>query len=298
MSVISIDPNSSNAVFGQQVNNFLTTGFSVDKSIASAAQSNGLIGYNPSDVRLNASGLPVGGGYSPTSTQSTFGFISPDTNGTSAGSVAESSDWRVRISLAARSTVFYKDYSNEIMSPLLETNGVIFPYTPTISVTHTAGYSSQPLTHSNYSQHYFTNSEVQDITIQGDFTIQNSIEGQYLLATIYFFRAATKMFFGDNAKNQGFSGNPPPMVFLNGYGSHYFPNVPCVISSFQHQMPPETDYISVPSTNRGMTRLPAASQITIVLKPVYSRKNLHDNFGLSDFAAGKLLGSATTGGFL
>jgi hypothetical protein len=35
-----------------------------------------------------------------------------------------------------------------------------------------------------------------------------------------------------------------------------------------------------------------------MLKPVYSRKSLHTNFGLSDFAAGKLIGSATTGGFL
>lgn len=257
-----------------------------------------MVGFNPTSVRMAASGLPFGGGWNPTAPPETIGFAMSALGGTAAGSVSASADWRVRISLAAKSTIFYKDPANELMAPLTSTNGVIFPYTPAITVTHTAGYQTQPLTHSNYSQQYFTNSEVQDITIQGDFTVQNAIEGQYLLAAIYFFRSATKMFFGDNAKNQGFSGNPPPMVFLNGYGSHYFPNVPCLVSSFQHVLSNDTDYINVPSPSRGMTRLPATSSITIVLKPVYSRKSLHENFGLSDFASGKLLGSASSGGFL
>jgi hypothetical protein len=64
------------------------------------------------------------------------------------------------------------------------------------------------------------------------------------MAAIYFFRSATKMFFGQGAN----VGNPPPVVFLDGYGSHYFPHVPCVISSFQHVLSNEVDYISVPIT--------------------------------------------------
>jgi hypothetical protein len=257
-----------------------------------------LVGFDPSSVRMAASGLPFGGGWNPTAPPETIGFSIPDIAGTAAGSISASSDWRVRISLASGSTIFYKDPANELMAPLNPTNGVVFPYTPAITITHSAGYQAQPLTHSNYSQQYFTSSEVQDITIQGDFTVQNAIEGQYLLAAIYFFRSATKMFFGDNAKNQGFSGNPPPMVFLNGYGSHYFPDVPCVVSSFQHVLSNDTDYINVPAPNRGMTRLPVTSSITIMLKPVYSRKSLHTNFGLSDFASGKLIGTASSGGFL
>lgn len=287
MPVISSDPN------------LLQTSSSSSSGSSSFMNSlSNMVGFNPSSVRMAASGLPFGGGWNPTAPPETIGFAMSALGGTAAGSVSASADWRVRISLAAKSTIFYKDPANELMAPLTSTNGVIFPYTPAITVTHTAGYQTQPLTHSNYSQQYFTNSEVQDITIQGDFTVQNAIEGQYLLAAIYFFRSATKMFFGDNAKNQGFSGNPPPMVFLNGYGSHYFPNVPCLVSSFQHVLSNDTDYINVPSPSRGMTRLPATSSITIVLKPVYSRKSLHENFGLSDFASGKLLGSASSGGFL
>lgn len=254
-------------------------------------------------------------------------------------------DWRVRISLADKATIFYKASGvnpNNLMAPLRETNGVVFPYTPSIQVSHVANYSPTTLTHSNYSQQFYTNSEVSDITISGEFTVQGIDEGKYLLAAIYFFRSATKMFFGGGAN----AGNPPPIVFLDGYGSHYFPHVPCVITNFTHVMPNEVDYIQIPVEtttltesivapadsmsvvntldNQGMkyqpqwgskkataetkmssyktvtssTRVPASSTISITLKPMYSRKNLHDNFDLDAFSAGRLIQTATTGGFL
>ena len=262
-----------------------------------------------------------------------------------SGAGASDDDWRVRISLADKATIFYKASGanpNNLMAPLVETNGVIFPYTPSIQVSHVANYSPTTPVHSNYSQQFYTNSEVSDITIGGEFTVQGIDEGKYLLAVIYFFRSATKMFFGSGAN----AGNPPPIVFLDGYGSHYFPHVPCVITNFTHTMPNEVDYIQIPVTtttltestappstpmsvvntldNQGMeyapqwgskkatadtkfssyksvttsTRVPAVSTISITLKPIYSRKNLHDNFNLDAFAAGRLIQTATTGGFL
>jgi hypothetical protein len=36
------------------------------------------------------------------------------------------------------------------------------------------------------------------------------------------------------------------MVFLDGYGSHYFPHVPGVITSFTHTMSSDVDYVEVP----------------------------------------------------
>ena len=249
---------------------------------------------------------------------------------------ATDDDWRVRISLADGAKIFYKTAgadANKLMAPLNDTNGVIFPYTPSIQISHVANYSATTPTHSNYSQQFYTNSEVSDITIGGEFTVQGIDEGKYLLAVIYFFRAATKMFFGSGAN----AGNPPPIVFLDGYGSHYFPHVPCVITNFTHTMPNEVDYIQIPVTSTTLTepnigavndslgpriapnfnvpgkqtpvvaatkavttstRVPAVSTISITLKPMYSRRNLHDNFNLDAFAAGKLIQTATTGGFL
>lgn len=252
-------------------------------------------GYDPAAARTATSGLPTGGGYSPSSGTPTVNFQS-STGGGSA--VVLDNDWRVRISLAPQAKIFYKDSSNTLMAPLVGTNGVIFPYTPSITMTHSATYGAQTLTHSNYAAQYYQSSEVADISISGDFTVQNVAEGKYLLAAVYFLRSATKMFFGNDAKNQGLSGNPPPIVFLDGYGSHYFPHVSCVISSFQHQLSADTDYISIPVAGGQATRMPTSSTITVSLKPIYSRKSIHDNFGLSDFAAGKLLGTGDHGGFI
>lgn len=272
-------------------------------------------GYDPSAARFETSGLAPGGGL-PGGAAPTVGFSSPGGSEAAGGTtVATTDDWRVRISLADSSQLFYKNSGpsssqNQLMQPLSETNGVIFPYTPSITMSHTAIYNSQSLTHSNYAMQFYQGSEVSDIQISGDFTVQDTKEGKYLLAAIYFFRACSKMFFGFDKQTGLGAGNPPPIVYLDGYGEHYFPHVPCVLTSFSHQLPDDKDYIEVPidtvtlneSTNpRGaagtyayssttkMTRLPTVSSVSITLRPVYSRKSLHEKFNLEDFAAGRLL---------
>ena len=243
-----------------------------------------------------------------------------------------SNDWRVRLNLAPGSNYFYNDPSNSLLSPLItevgsgtsavqnylggiinnKTNGatrigVVFPYTPQVQITHTANYSQQKLTHNNYAQYFYDNSEVQAISITGEFTVQNVNEGQYLLACIYFFRSITKMFFGQD--NDPAAGNPPPLVYLNGYGQYYLPNVPCVVTSFNHTMPADVDYMDIPEpavTNSGYnpqnqnyrlnsTRLPTTSSITLSLQPVYSRLAQSQGFSLRDFSAGALVNPAGAG---
>ena len=215
--------------------------------------------------------------------------------------VGVSQDWKVRISVAKASGLFYASGADSgILKPLADSNGVIFPYTPEITVTHQANYSAQKFVHSNYNQYAYENSEIQNIQISGDFTAQNANEAAYVLACIYFFRAATKMFFGKNNKN---AGNPPPIVFLNGYGKHYFPNVPCIITNFSHSMSGEVDYINTKGeltyyedeSGRqsyvkpgSETRVPTASKITVNLAPVYSKAKIAE-FSLEDFSKGKLI---------
>ncbi|CAB4129016.1 hypothetical protein UFOVP112_126 [uncultured Caudovirales phage] len=235
-------------------------------------------------------------------------------------------DWRVRVSLAPGSKYFYNDPRNTLLSPLVKetgtgtsavgnilgnlaggwlgTNnriGVVFPYTPTMQITHMANYTPQKLTHSNYAQYFYDSSEVQAINITAEFTVQNVNEGQYLLACLYFFRSVTKMFFG--ADQDPAAGNPPPLVYLNGYGQYYLPNVPCVVTQFSHTMPPDCDYMDIPEpavTNTGYnpqttnyrlnsTRLPTTSSISLMLQPVYSRLAQSTTFSLSQFAAGQLI---------
>lgn len=204
-------------------------------------------------------------------------------------------DWRIRVSTDA--DILYNDKTlvdamanPSIMSPLILTNGVNFPITPSISVTHTAKYSPSSLTHSNYAMQFYEGSEVGPISINGVFPIQSIQEGRYLLAAIHFFRSATKMFYGTGER----TGTPPPLLFLDGYGDHYFPHVPCVLTSFMHTMPDNVDYIEIPLVDNtgkvtSSTRLPLESQIQIQLQPVYSRASL-TKFSIDDFNKGKLLG--------
>jgi hypothetical protein len=217
-------------------------------------------------------------------------------------------DWRVKVSSKVPGFPGNSEFTGidgngntSIMQPLSTTGGVIFPITPQIQVSQSARYSSSSLTHSNYAMQFYEGSEVAAISINGEFPIQTIAEGQYLLAAIYFFRAATKMFWG----NDDFAGSPPPMLYLSGYGDAYFPNVPCVLTGFTHTMGDAVDYIEVPTPGQpldhnandssGSTRLPTQSQIQITLQPIYSRASMTE-FSLMDLADGNMIGNG--GGFL
>lgn len=215
------------------------------------------------------------------------------------GGITQQDDWRVKVSVGPSAGILYQN-SGGVLDPLRETNGVIFPYTPSITTSFSAGYSAQKLTHSNYASHFYDSSEVAGISITGDFTVQSVDDGYYLLACIYFFRAATKMFYGASTH----MGNPPPLLFLDGYGKYYLPHIPCVCTAFSHTMGADVDYVQIPgitgpsadssgkgstaNTTQGTTRLPTSSQIQITLQPVYSRRTV-SGFDLENFAKGKLL---------
>lgn len=284
-------------------------GTAITNAVTSSAL--GAVGLSKASTRQNVADMYR---YSQRTVGPAPNFIFPDA----------STDWRVRIGLAPNSTYFYNDPNNNLLSPLIKEPGlsggvnpiasaigsltglsgarrigVVFPYTPQITVTHTANYTPQKLTHNNYTNYFYDNSEVNGITINAEFTVQSIDEGQYLLATIYFFRSVTKMFFGMDPK----AGNPPPIVYLNGYGQYYLPNVPCVVTSFSHTMPSDVDYMDVPEpfvtasgynpqiTNRRMnsTRLPTTSTIALTVQPVYSRTSQSGGFSLSDFSRGALI---------
>lgn len=253
---------------------------------AASALGSSLAGMlDPSKARAAMTGLLSGSG-SALASATGVQWLDTGSKAQSGAGGATLDDWRVRVSVSPKAPILYNIDGNALMKPILDTSGVVFPITPQIQLTFTAKYSSQSLTHSNYAMQFYEGSEISTIQINGEFPIQNIEEGQYLLAAIYFFRAATKMFWGKDAE----AGAPPPMVFLDGYGSHYFPHVPCVVTQFMHTMPEDKDFIEVPSPGNSskITRLPTQSTIQVVLQPVYSRASLKD-FTMKDFAKGGLL---------
>jgi hypothetical protein len=157
-------------------------------------------------------------------------------------------DWRVRLRLAPGATYLYKDANvkTSILAPLAASNGVVFPYMPTIQTTYNANYESVELTHSNYRGQFYKSSYVGDVQITGTFTAQDTAEANYLLAVIHFFRSVTKMFYG--AKDP-LRGAPPPLVYLIGLGQYQFNNQPCVVKTFNYSMPNDCDYIRTKPNN-------------------------------------------------
>ena len=150
----------------------------------------------------------------------------------------------------------------------------------------------QPV-HTNYPFYNYQNSAVDAITVSGDFFVETNADAEYWVAAVTFLRTLTKMFYGDNGAN---TGNPPPITKLNGYGEYVFKNVPCVVTSFNVDLPQDVDYMKTniqgevegtPDTAPG-TWVPAQSLMAVTLQPIYSRAHV-EQFSLQDFVSGKLI---------
>ena len=216
-------------------------------------------------------------------------------------------DWRVRLSIAPNAKYLYGDLNNKLLSLLRETNGCVWPYTPDISMSYSAAYNKDTPPHSNYPIHTYQNSEVSTIAITGDFTAQTPKEAKYLLACMMFLRASTKMFWGNDTE----AGMPPPILYLNGYGSHFLPNVPVVVTNYTANLPNDTDYIEafveysriddrenkLESNKLGklLTRIPATVTMSVTCEPVYSRLKIAEEFSFKEFARGNLIGGRGRG---
>lgn len=154
------------------------------------------------------------------------------------GGDANPDDWRVRLSLP--NWPGFK--SSPVLAPLKDAGGLIFPYTPQITMSSSAKYAAVPTVHTNYTFQAFQNSDPGTISITAPMNVEDQTQGIYWIAAMHYLRSLTKMFAGLDPK----AGNPPPIVFLNGYGNYVFKNVPVVVTQFQAVLDDKCDYIGVP----------------------------------------------------
>ena len=218
-------------------------------------------------------------------------------------------DWRVRLSLPA-------DYQrmtsqDDLLAPLLDTAGLVFPTNPTVLVSHEANYNSLHPVHTNYPFWAYQNSAIGQITITASFPVQNSLEARYWVACIHYLRSVTKMNYGQGPN----AGSPPPVVRFNGYGDYVFKNVPVIVTSFQFDMPQDVDYISCGFKEDAASNnpihdfdgigasgkpesgpsswAPSTSLLTVSVVPQYSRRDV-SKFDMKSFVKGEY-GSGDTG---
>lgn len=163
---------------------------------------------------------------------------------------------------------------------------MIFPFTPVIMMSQRANYQTVDVIHANYPFQAYQNSQIDDITITGDFYVENEQDARYWIACVHFLRSMTKMFYGNGSN----LGSPPPMSRLNGYGKHVLNDIPVVISNFTVDLQSEVDYI--PCTVPGAAEpdyVPTYSTIMVVCTPNYARRS-HAKFNLREFANGSNVG--------
>lgn len=206
------------------------------------------------------------------------------------------------------------------MAILHQTNGIIFPYTPTITYKQNPQWQTQDLTHSIQQYYYFTAVESAQISIGSRFTVQNNEEGRYLLAVWHFLRSYSKMHFGINDPKKGL---PPPILLLDGYGSYVFNELPVLIQTWNIDFPADVDYVKVntsqvqssnttnfknnlpspniftsglesilnrnTSGNTDYAYLPASTNINITVVVQRPPNSLKRDFNLQEFREGKLL---------
>lgn len=193
-------------------------------------------------------------------------------------------DWRVRISCN------WSVFNSPLFKRLEETGGVVWPYLPQVSFSTKATYNESGKTiHNNYPFYAYQNSQIDDITIQGDFSSENEVDAAYWIAATTFFRTATKMFFGQGEN----AGNPPIICLLNGYGASLFNNVPVIVKSFQVDLPDDVNYIRCDSWGTN-TWVPIMSNISVTVAPVYNRRNLRQ-FSLEKFGRGQMIAPSGVG---
>lgn len=176
-----------------------------------------------------------------------------------------------------------------MLAPLARANGVIFPYTPTIQVGHSANYGTYDMPHTNYQTHYYVNSPNPTLSLTATFTAQDIEDASKSAAALHFFKSMTKMDFGKaNRGVLGTAGAPPPVLLFTAYGGLHFKNTPVVIKTFAYSLTEDPDYITFDDDTMGRFTVPtlwmASLELGVQIAPV-----THKDFNIQEYRSGMLL---------
>jgi hypothetical protein len=183
------------------------------------------------------------------------------------------------------------------MAPLKDTQGLMFPYTPTIQISQEVDYGNMQMTHSNTNYYYYSRTPNAAINITGKFTVQNQTEGAYAIAAIQFLRSVSKMNFGQADANAGL---PPPILTLTGYGDYMFKSVRVFVKTHSYNYDENMDTVKVNLSSSGTTnattgsgssgtvRLPAMFSLSVSLITQPTVNMMRKTFSLEDYRSGKL----------
>jgi|TARA_B110000914_G_scaffold204485_1_gene198878 hypothetical protein len=174
-------------------------------------------------------------------------------------------------------------------------NGIVFPLTPTIQVSHSANYGTYDVAGSIAQQNYYMNTPNASLSVTAMFASNTVAEALYTAAALQFFKTCTKSDFGSS--NMETAGTPPPILSFNCYGTLHAKNVPVVLRSFTYTLPEDTDYVTV-EVNGESISVPTLVLVSIELSPQLTPSKVKSKFNITSFASGRLLNGGNTGGFI
>jgi hypothetical protein len=256
---------------------YLTSVGSLTNTTASGATATGIPGVDASLLNYfntAATGVNLTAATGNSATQSASTNPSATLTGTQ-------SDYRLRLA-------HLSGYSNPypgILAPLAATQGLMFPYTPTIAFTQEVDYANMQMTHSNTDYYSFTRSPNTSLSINAKFSVQNQTEGQYVTAALMFLKSVSKMNFGQNDANAGL---PPPILTLNGYGTYNFNKVRVFLKNHSYSYEEGMDLVKV-TVGSGFMMLPALFTVSLSLTSQQTPRAMRQDFTLDSYRDGTLL---------
>ena len=221
-------------------------------------------------------------------------------------------DHRVRLSafpgVDQENEVYGPADSTNLLFPLRETGGLLFPYTPSISISQDTTYSAADLEHSLYDILSFQKSSSASFSLQAKFTFQTQREGEYMMAAIHFLRTVSKTYFGKSetdvfsdpasqtegeivrkVREDGKAGLPPPVLVFSGYGEMMFNQIHVVVKSYSFNLEETTDMVPLRLRNGTVVYLPPVLSMSIGLGVQTNPDDLREEFSLAEFRTGELL---------
>lgn len=200
-------------------------------------------------------------------------------------------DWRARLRPKdGGADQFYSaavdgGFSDYLLRPIKESNGLIWKHTPNVFVTGSVDYNSPNMQGANYPINTFQSSTPPQLPVTANFTANDIYEARYLLAVFTFLKVATKAYFGDQAVANGNYGTPPPVLLFEYLGDHGFNKVPVVVNNYSMQLAEDVDYVPV-RVQDTVTYVPTFVNITVNLMPSYTPHKLRRKFDLERLANG------------
>jgi hypothetical protein len=201
-------------------------------------------------------------------------------------------DWRARLRpKGGGADRFYRSgVSPNVLTPIKNSGGLVFQYTPLVYITGAANYTPIDLTGGNYPFMQYQNSTPPRLTITTEFTANNIEEARYMLAVLTFCRVVTKSFYGDQSVAEGTYGTPPPVMLFEYLGDHGFNKVPVVVQAYSFALPDGVDYVPVNISieNKDTTTfVPVEATVTMDVHPYYTPHKLRKKFNLNTMATGQ-----------